>query len=160
LFAGTEAKATLITLPSTANSLQGNSFNVPTVPGLTFAFSQALPTGSADPTLIVVAALSPTGATQDNALPPFGFQLAGAGFQAIAGQKGDFLLNFSVTSPTPITQVVLFANGGVIGNGAISITECVTNPNGGAVLGQAKISSGTITIDLSEALTTINISKD
>jgi hypothetical protein len=160
LFIGAESKAAVITLPSTANSLQGNSFTVPTVPGLSFSFSQVLGSGTVNLPAVTVAALSPTGATQAGAVAPFGFQLAGAGIQAGPGQVGDLLINFSVSSPLPILSVTLFATGGATGNGSASITEIVTNPTTGVVIGQATIVNGTVTITLTQALTTINVSKD
>jgi hypothetical protein len=161
LLIGAESKAALITLPNTANNLQGNSF---VVGNTGFNFALVLPTGSITPASlasVAVLPLSPVGTTQGGAVAPFGFELAGAGIaDGPGGDNGDLLLNFTVTSPVPITAVVLTVTGGGFGGGFGLVTENVFNPVTGALIGSATISNGSVTIALSQALTTINIIKD
>jgi hypothetical protein len=124
LLIGAESRAATITLPNTANNLQGNSF---VIGDKTFSFTQVVGTNTVT-SAIQVNPLSPLGTTQGAAVPPFGFQLAGSVVSATAGNVSDLLLNFSVVSSGPaITAVNLFATGGGANGGQASIAETFIN---------------------------------
>jgi hypothetical protein len=162
---GTESRAAAISLPTTANLLQGNTvaFAPPTT---TFSFTALTPTGTngGTPTLssIQVAPLSPVGAaTNTAAVPPFGFALNGSVVSVAQGQTGDLLVQYTVTSAVPILQLILSATGGGFSGGSASISETITNNNGGGADGSFTLGNGgTVIFTLPTPTTSITVSKD
>jgi hypothetical protein len=160
LLIGAETKAASITLPTTANNLQGNSF---VLGDKTFSFTQVTATNTTL-TNIQVNPLSPLGTTQAAAVQPFGFQLAGSVVSAAPGTTSDLLLNFTVTSSDgPITAVTLFSTGGGASGGAGIISETLVNGLTGLPDGSFSVSNSTpspITFTLPTPTTVLIVSKD
>jgi hypothetical protein len=162
---GTVSTAAPIALPTTANNLAGNTVTF-SPPSTVFSFTALTPTGTngGTPTLssINVAPLSPVGAASNAAaVPPFGFALNGSVLSVSQGQTGDLLVQYTVTSTTPILQLILSATGGGFGGGSASITETITNNNGGGGDGSFTLGNGgTVIFNLPTPSTSISISKD
>jgi len=168
LLIGSESRAATITLPNTVAGLVTALPNATFVVGdKTFVFGLVNPSGTANPSLINIGALSPTGVAQGSAVPPFGFELSGAGLSASgANAAGDLLLNFSVTAAggPKILSVNLFGNGAVGSSGSAVISEKVYSDSGFTnLIGQGQVSAGSPStlITLSNTtLSTVFISKD
>ena len=164
LLVGSESRAGSINLPNTADNLQGNTVPFPNT--WSFAFTQVLPGGDTPPVLseIQVNALSPLSptTTNNNAVLPFGFQLAGVVVSATMGHTSDLLLNFIVTSPGPITTVTLEGNGGATPGAAARIDETFTNGLTGLQDGPplSLTGGGTVTLTLPTPTTELVVSKD
>jgi hypothetical protein len=160
LLIGAETKAALITLPNTANNLQGSSF---VIGDKTFSFTQVTATNTTLSSINVLP-LSPIGTTQAAAVPPFGFQLTGSIVAAGPGAVSDLLLNFNVTSSDgPITAVTLFSTGGGANGGSGIISETFVNGLTGLSDGSFSVSNSTpspITFTLPTPTTFLIVSKD
>ncbi len=160
LLVGSESRAGSSNLPNTADNLAGNTVAFPH--NWTFAFTQVVPTDT-NLSVIQVNALSPlsTTTTNSNAVLPFGFQLAGSVVSAVAGQTSDLLLNFTVTSPGPITTVTLEGTGGATAGAGARIDETFTNGLTGLPDGTLSLTGGgTVTFTLPTPTTDLEVSKD
>jgi len=157
---GSESKAAPITLPTTANLLAGNTVAF-SPPATTFSFTSVTPTLTTLAS-ITVNPLSPVGAASNAAaVPPFGFNLIGPIVSAAQGQVSDLSIIYTVTSATPILQVILTATGGASGGGAALISENITNNNTGLGDGSFTLANGgTVIFTLLTPSTNITISKD
>ena len=160
LVLGSESRAALITLPTTANNLEGNSV-VFSNPSTTFSF-QNLTATNTSLSGIEVNPLSPLGTpSSGTAVPPFGFQLAGGVVSAAQGQTSDLLVNYTIVSALPITSVTLIANGGTSPGGSASISETFIDGNTGLADGSFFFTgAGTFTFVLPTPTTHLIVSKD
>jgi len=143
LLGGSESGATSISLPTTADQLTSNSITFGP-PSTTFSFVSVNASGTAPPTLsgITVNPLSPVGtSTNLTAGPPFGFDLTGSVVSANTGQTSELILTYMVQTTGPVfTSLNLYVDGTTSG-GTMSVTETLTNLNGGGSEGSFSTNS-------------------
>jgi hypothetical protein len=165
LLIGSESRAGTITLPNTANNLEGNTVDFPHTWTFTFNLVTATGSGTAAPDLssIAVNAVSPLSGstTNTNAVLPFGFALVGSVVSAATGQNQDLFLNFTVTAPKPIDTVILSGTGGATAGAFVRVDETFINGLTGLPDGSLSLSGGgTVTFTLPTPTTDLIVSKN
>ena len=165
LLSAAESRAAFVTLPTLLSNANTNSF---VVGDKTFTILSAVPAGTQPSPLTAITVVPETPGPGGTIVTPFGFGLSGPVVSATSAdstiQTSDLALTYTVTSPagSPIVAVNLGGTGSVGGAGsAISIAETIVNNANGMVIGTGTlVGSGILTINLTQAATSITVTKD